>query len=115
MIAKKIELDTYPVVIHLFIDVTDDEIREYVQKHECLYFKDLFTFTDLDEAMFVYEKNSPEVYLRFRNIDDPAIVAHECLHATAYLMRYIGVRFSKNSEEAYAYLLQTLIDKVYEE
>lgn len=115
MIAKKIEFDTYPVILHVFVGCTDEEIQAYLDDNACTNYKDLFTITENDEALFVYEKNSNEIYLRFREIEYPSIVAHEALHATIYIMRYIGTRLSRSSEENYAYLLQYIMDKIYEE
>jgi hypothetical protein len=64
------------------------------------------------EALFAYEEDASEVYLRFRNLNKLEIIAHEALHATAYILRHVGIRFSKNSEEAYAYLLQYIVENI---
>lgn len=39
------------------------------------------------------------------NTKDYATLAHETLHATAFIMRKAGVPFSTDTEEAYAYLI----------
>lgn len=112
---KRLNFDTYPVEIHVFVTKTDQEILDYVIENQLEHYEDLFKLAESEEAIFVYEKDYPTVYLRFRNIDYPSIVAHEAFHVVAFIMRYIGVRLSKNSEEAYAYLLQAILDKIYEE
>lgn len=111
---KEISFDTYPVVIHVFIDSSNEEITEYIAENSLPLHKDILEFPEETTALFTYSYDSPTVYLRFREIENQAIIAHEAFHVTAFIMRYIGVRFSKNSEEAYAYLLQSIIEKIYE-
>lgn len=38
------------------------------------------------------------------------IVAHECLHMVARIFEHMGVKFSADSEEAWCYLLDHLVD-----
>jgi hypothetical protein len=115
MMIKKITFDTYPVILHVFVGCTPEEIQIYLDQNNCTNYKDIFNLSDNDEAIFAYEKNSNEIYLRFREIEYPSIVAHEAFHVTAHIMRYVGIRLSRNSEEAYAYLLQYIMDKIYED
>lgn len=41
-------------------------------------------------------------------------VAHEVLHAVSHFMKYKGLKFTSSSEEAYAYLVGYLTEKIYE-
>jgi hypothetical protein len=43
------------------------------------------------------------------------VIAHECFHATCAALRATGLSLSTKSEEAYAYYLDWLVDKVYKE
>lgn len=113
---QHLTFDTYPVDLIVFIDETDDAIREYIKTNELKDLSDLYNMPDSDEACFVYDKTYeyPTVYLRLRSVEYVGYIAHEALHVVAYIMRYIGCRFSKSSEEAYCYLLQAVMDKIYE-
>lgn len=49
----------------------------------------------------------------FREVQPPAsLVAHETLHATAHMLRQIGMPLTPDSEEAYTYLQQYLIKEI---
>ena len=39
-------------------------------------------------------------------------IVHESFHATSYIMSYVGVNHHDCSEEAYAYLLDYIVDQV---
>lgn len=45
---------------------------------------------------------------------NPEIISHEVFHAIDFLMRRIGCSLSTDSAEAYAYLTEYLIRKIYE-
>ena len=46
--------------------------------------------------------------------EDIGFLAHEVFHAVAEIMRTIGVTFSENSEEIYAYTVGYLMHKILE-
>ena len=53
------------------------------------------------------------ILIRFKdNIDNPGIVAHEAFHAIVYLFEKIGIEYAYESEEAYAYALEYLTNKI---
>lgn len=113
---KKITFDTYPLILYVFVDQTDIEIIDYCQFNGLEYYEALLNFGPTETACLSYAKDYShnQIYLRFTGNLTPGIVAHETLHAVAYIMRYIGSRFSKSSEENYAYLLQHIVDKIFE-
>lgn len=41
------------------------------------------------------------------------IVAHETLHAVHYLGKYLGFKYSEDSEEFYAYVLEYCVEEFY--
>ena len=41
------------------------------------------------------------------------IIAHEIFHAVELLMEYIGIQLSRDSSEAYAYLIGYLTNEIY--
>ncbi len=42
----------------------------------------------------------------------PGSIAHEAFHLTGKIMSHIDVEYSKNSEEAYAYLIGFIVDGI---
>lgn len=115
MMIKKVTFDTYPIILYIFIGCSDEDILAYIGKENIEQLtKDLMDFDDNDEALFAYHQGDPHIAIRLRNVSKPEIIAHEALHATAYIMRYVGIKFSKTSEEAYAYLLQYIVDNIFD-
>lgn len=45
----------------------------------------------------------------------PGIVVHETLHAVNFMCKKLGIHFSDDSEEVYAYLLQHCIREFYKQ
>jgi len=43
-----------------------------------------------------------------------SILAHEIFHCTCFLMDRVGIKYSDDSDEAYAYMIQYLTTKCYE-
>lgn len=39
------------------------------------------------------------------------VIAHECLHATSYVMRSRGLKLSRKSEEAYTYHMEWVLNE----
>jgi hypothetical protein len=49
--------------------------------------------------------------------NNPAIVAHEALHAATFILECAGLKFSQDSDEAWAYTMEKIItefNKLYE-
>lgn len=111
---KKITFDTYPIQLYIFINETDEDISAYMDKEDLPeLLEDILDLEEGDEALFAY-KDTSRIAIRLRSLNKPEYIAHEALHATAYIMRYVGIRFTKSSEEAYAYLLQYIIENIYD-
>ena len=51
------------------------------------------------------------IYICIKPDVSSGIVAHECFHATAYIMDIIGVELKGEGEEPYAYLLGWFVDE----
>lgn len=45
----------------------------------------------------------------------PGVVAHEAFHATVNILNDYGLTLSKDSEEAYAYLQQWMVNRILKE
>lgn len=48
-------------------------------------------------------------------IKTTALVAHESLHLTHYVLRRAGLNLTESSEEAYTYLLQDIMEQILKE
>lgn len=49
------------------------------------------------------------------SIQDLSILNHEIFHCSCFILEKVGIRYSKKSDEAYAYLIQFLSKKIYNE
>ena len=48
-------------------------------------------------------------------IETVSIISHECTHLTHYILRNVGITLCKESEEAYTYLQQYLLETILKE
>lgn len=111
---KKITFDTYPINLHIFIGEKDEDILKYMQSENITeLIDDLSSIVESDEAAFLYQ-DSGNIAIYFRDLHNIGMVTHEAFHATCYIMRYVGVKFTKSSEEAYAYTLQYIVENIYD-
>jgi hypothetical protein len=111
---KKITFDTYPIKLYIFINETDEGIMAYMDKEDTPELvEDILNFDEGDEALFAY-KDTTNIAIRLRDLQKPEFVTHEAFHATCYIMRYVGIRLTKSSEEAYAYLLQYITENIFD-
>jgi hypothetical protein len=58
--------------------------------------------------------SSNHTIIRFNSIPTPGIIAHEVFHVIHFLFTHIGITLSDSSDEAYTYLLQYVVDKIYQ-
>lgn len=111
---KKITFDTYPIQLYVFINENDEDILAYMDKEDIPELvEDILDLEESDEALFAY-KDTSRIAIRLRSLNKPEYITHEAFHATCYIMRYVGIRLSKSSEEAYAYLLQYIVENIYD-
>lgn len=65
---------------------------------------------DVRATFEVYTVNGQDIGIIWFKTRKP--VPHECFHAVHWIMTERGIRLSDDSEEAYAYLLDYLINKI---
>lgn len=64
-------------------------------------------------GMFFYKKNSCDLLIGIEKDSlSNSLIAHECFHATRYILEYVGITLEESSEEAFAYLLGYLVEEV---
>ena len=114
---KVIKGTVYPFDILVSINQTDDEFYSEVG-HLCD--DDLENvFLNLDETVLARSyitKNNVSI-IRFMNLDKENIphglISHEALHITSYILKRVGIDFNFETEEAYAYFLNYIVDNIY--
>ena len=119
----KIQSDIYPVKFHILLDFKDittlKKCIKFPKKETVTEVHKLIDELDLDAAhgytlmhkgnIFVMVKeffSSPECY---------DTLCHELIHAVNMSAEYLGITYSKESEEYYAYLYGFLMRKTMEQ
>jgi hypothetical protein len=77
---------------------------------------------DIHSEIEVFKGNYTARTLKFSNgalairftTKDHGLLAHEVFHATDLLMENIGMKLSRDSDEAYAYLIQYITVEIYD-
>lgn len=66
---------------------------------------------DYDARTLIFSSGQTIIVLKKIN---HGLIAHESLHAVHFLMDKIGQKLTFASDESYCYLLQYIVDKIYE-
>lgn len=116
MIEKVISIDIYNIDI-LFVVSSKQELEQALKKH-----------LDKEEAEDSYNVmirdigdntlgrsaslNSGQIVLWVKNANDKGTIAHEIFHIACYIMERSGISLCHESDEAYAYLIGYITNKV---
>lgn len=113
---KIVPLEVYPFDIMFSFNETDDELRSTFNKYNIIesnYFESTLKrgkCSVLDTGQIVIRlKNYPD------SPEEYGYLAHEIYHAVNFLMEKIGVKFSEDSEECFAYLIAFITTKIHKE
>ena len=116
-IFEVIKGTVYPFDILVSINQTDDEFYSEVSHLSDDNLESVFL--NLDETVLARSyitKNNVSI-IRFMNLDKENIphglISHEALHITSYILKRVGIDFSFETEEAYAYFLNYIVDNIY--
>lgn len=86
------------------------ELKHKMDKKEFDYF-----FYDWDDKIVngrtLFHEDGFTI-IRFKDLSDQGLIAHECFHAVCFIFNKIGITLSKDSDEAYAYLIQYLVNQI---
>lgn len=111
-VFKIIPLNVCAHDIVVSIGQSDDDLYEQIQANISKKQFDKHMANQKSIAT-THKLKTGTILIRFsENIDDAGIVAHESLHAVVYLFKKIGIEFSYESEEAYAYTLEYLTNQI---
>lgn len=100
----------YGTTLH-FAHGDHQAMESYVQK----FFPDFRMADDSKQApaMVIIKENGLFMFIAREFVRDPGVIAHECLHYVFAVMRRAGIFYSRDSEEAYTYLLTFAVDQVH--
>ena len=107
----------YPFDVLISINQTDDEFYSEVGHLSDDNLEKVFLNLDQTILARSYITTTNISIIRFVNIDKNnlphGLIAHEILHITTFILNKVGIKFCFKTDEAYAYLLNYLIDDVY--
>lgn len=67
-----------------------------------------------DCAAFVFSTGNSNIFLFFTKEFYLGTLAHECIHIIFYIFERLGIKISNDSEEVFAYLMDTLYSYIYD-
>ena len=108
----KIPATIYPVDIVVFWGGTVEDIKTYLE----LNYKnstDIFKNIHFHNAGYTYiDEHTVFMYIQEAYSEDIGILVHECFHAAEFILDYVGVVHCTESSEAFAYLLQYILNEI---
>ena len=115
-----VPLVIYPFDIMVSINQTDDELLKSVKRYDLKKddIEDLLEMpkTMLGRTLMLLETNNTFIRLRVKpkNPKEYGTLQHEIFHAVDFILRKIRITLSADSDEAYAYLIGYVTEKIYE-
>jgi len=111
-VFRVIPIEVFGHDIVVSIGQTDEALYEEIEENTSK--KDFDKYMANQKAIATTHKlRSGCILIRFKDdIDNIGIVAHEAFHAVVFLFKKIGIEYAYESEEAYAYTLEYLTNKI---
>lgn len=113
LLAPVIEIDLviYPFSIIVFTQHEYSAIKKVLEERiPTEYHKDIELFNEIYDGKTVLFPSGHTV-ISLKKSDRPLIV-HEVFHATSYILDYIGLPFTDETKEGYAYLMQFIFGQI---
>ena len=112
-----VSLGVYPFDVMVSIGESDEEVRKQLENRGINVSQTDFTHSSQQSGRTaIFSENV--VLLRIYNSQKSAmwhgVLAHEIFHASEFVLERIGMRLTLDSDEAYAYLIGYLTEKIYE-
>lgn len=109
---KRIHNDTYKVTIQFFKDFTREEVVEYMKSRDEVI-SESFTSGVVGKAFgWREEYGSFRFGIWMEDINDLGVLCHESFHLINFILRERNIELTDSSDEAYAYLLEWLVNKL---
>jgi hypothetical protein len=112
-VFKIISWEIYPFDLLFCYNCSDKNIRDYVEKNFYKLTKreeKNLTFSNMVGGTVMLEGG--QTILWIKNKHDLGVLAHEVYHAVCFLMDRIDVQLSESSEEAFAYAIEFMMNKI---
>src|SRR5687767_9821454 len=104
----QLNIHPYPKKIWLIYDEPDSSVIHKLAT-EADDYRAIYTLDQNDTACTIRTKKG-NVVMRFTTKpSDPGIIVHESFHAVYNILDFVGMKLSEESEEAFAYLLDSIV------
>jgi len=108
----RVEVPIYKTSVYFLIGESEEDVTAYVKKKTYVHCKDGIPLNEGARArVLLHESRLSFVRLQQDDIMAIPCIAHECLHVTSFILDGVGIKYSFESEEAFAYLLEYLLDQ----
>lgn len=108
----RIDVPIYKTGVYFIIDETDEVCREYVKRKTRGHWKE---GVPLDEGararVLLHESRLSFVRIQGEDLADIPVITHELLHVVFHILGGVDITHAFESEEAYTYLLEYLLDQ----
>jgi hypothetical protein len=113
---KVIPIEIYCTELVVSIGQTDDEIFDECKKRwEWDKYESVVISSVSSQSLANFSSNSKMFMIRFKEKEPKdGLIAHEAFHAAFRILNSIGLNPSYETEEAYAYLLDYIVNKIKE-
>lgn len=110
---KKLNVHPYPKKVWLIWEELDSNVMYEFSKEPDDY-SGIYSVPPTSEGETIRTKKG-NVVIRFHTAPtNPGSIAHEAFHAVTNILDYIGMKLSDESEEAYSYLLDSIVSQIHE-
>lgn len=106
----------YPIDIAVSIGESKKKLCKELSKTLPKYIIEDLKDQDFEEGKSaIFPTNQVLLWLKNKpsSIEELAILNHEIFHCTCFILERLGITYSESSDEAYAYLIQYLTNKIY--
>lgn len=108
-----IDCAVYPMDVLVLIGEDNEQVKKYLKKDEYQY---LLDNPLVGNGRAIYYSNG-KCLLQLKYYPDTyfwkGVLAHEIFHCVTHILGTVGMKHSSKTEEAYAYLIQYLTEKIY--
>lgn len=104
----------YPFDVLVFLGTKPEEVTRYLSKRYGINNLDVSIFIKPQGKLITFESGSSVLWTREVPKRGSALLAHEIFHAVCNIMVRTGIPLTEESEEAYAYAIQFLTNKINE-
>lgn len=108
----QLNIHPYPKKIWLIYDEPDSSVMFKLATEPDDY-RGIYTLPEGDDALTIRTKKGNTVIRFSTKPTDPGIIAHEAFHAAYNVLDYVGMKLSEESEEAFAYLLDSVVKQIH--